>query len=88
MSDRPALRIIQIESPCPLPINGQSQNARSQFCRHCQREVHNLSAMRDDELDRLLCRGAAGCACNLSRRPRVAFVRWIIPARASLSGGT
>lgn len=35
---------------------------RGRFCGHCQKSVHNLSAMTSDEAERLVCQ-AAGSLC-------------------------
>ncbi|HET6247575.1 MAG TPA: hypothetical protein VFE47_07760 [Tepidisphaeraceae bacterium] len=69
MSDRSPLTVIAIDDPCPLPISAKSERQRSYFCQHCKRQVHNLSAMHDDEVQKLLCHSAGRLCVQFQQTP-------------------
>jgi hypothetical protein len=43
---------------------------RRRFCAHCQKYVHNLTAMPQDEADRLVCQSAGDLCVRFARDPR------------------
>ena len=56
---RIALDQIRVAEPCPMAWNdlaGHGEAAR--FCSHCNRHVHNLSALTADDAQRLVCESA------------------------------
>jgi hypothetical protein len=64
------LPVIEIQSPCPADWNameGGDENERARFCAHCQRHVHDLSAMRSDEVVDLICRNAGRLCVRFER---------------------
>lgn len=58
----PATRIslaqVRVAEPCPMSWDEMSGDGPARFCSHCQKHVHNLSAMREDEAQRLICESA------------------------------
>jgi hypothetical protein len=44
-------------------------NAAGGFCQHCQKTVHDLSAMTRDEAERLVCQAAGALCVRLTRLP-------------------
>ena len=53
-------RFPKIDSPCPLGID--EQRRLQGFCQHCQKQVHALDAL-DDEQRQALLKGAQGSIC-------------------------
>ena len=62
MSGRHRLELLEIPEPCIVSWNGMLGDERGRFCGHCQKRVHNLSAMTTDEAEQLVCQ-AAGSLC-------------------------
>jgi hypothetical protein len=52
------LPVIEVQAPCPADWNVMDGDDRARFCAHCERHVHDLSAMRSDEVLDLICRNA------------------------------
>jgi hypothetical protein len=44
-------------------------DARGRFCQHCQKTVHDLSAMPRDEAERLVCQSAGSPCVRLTLLP-------------------
>ena len=57
-----ALPVIDVAQPCPKDWDQMSGDDRRRFCAHCQRFVHNLSAMSRTEVEDLIC-AEAGRLC-------------------------
>jgi hypothetical protein len=98
MNTRHALDVIEVRSPCTANWNQMSGDRQTRFCQHCQKHVHNLSAMAADEAERLVCqnagklcvrfeRDAAGRVITLdyggSTRPRWSWRVWTLVALAA-----
>jgi hypothetical protein len=62
MSSRLPLDLIEVQSPCPKDWNRMSGSDQKRYCDHCNRHVHDLSAMTESEAQELICR-AAGHLC-------------------------
>ena len=62
MNARLSLEQIDVPVPGPADWNAMTGDRRGRFCQHCQKTVHNLSAMSRDEAERLVCQ-AAGSLC-------------------------
>src|SRR5690348_5730193 len=62
MNARLTLEQIDVPNPYPADWNAMTGDRRGRFCQHCQKTVHNLSAISRDEAERLLCQ-AAGSLC-------------------------
>jgi hypothetical protein len=61
------LDVIQIDKPCPVAWESMKGDARTRFCAHCNRHVHDLSAMiRADAVD-LICRNAGEMCVRFAR---------------------
>jgi hypothetical protein len=74
-------RFPRIDSPCPLKLSGLP-SAGKDFCRRCERKVHNLSAMSAGERERFMsgCETSA-CVAYAIRRPAAA---WTLAAAAMI----
>jgi hypothetical protein len=57
-----ALDVVDVINPCTQSWENMAGSGRMRFCEHCQKNVHNLSAMPTAEAERLLCAGA-GVLC-------------------------
>ena len=66
---RPAtpLPVLEIANPCPIDFHAMPADGRARFCAHCERHVHDLSAMRSDEVVDLVCRNADGLCVRFER---------------------
>jgi hypothetical protein len=53
-----ALPVIEVTEPCAIDWDAMAGDEQKRFCAHCQRFVHNLSAMTEAEAADLLCRDA------------------------------
>ena len=61
------LNVIEVVEPCPAPWDEMNGDAQARFCAHCQRHVHDLSAMtRADAVD-LICRNAGNLCVRFAR---------------------
>jgi hypothetical protein len=58
MNTRHTLHVIEVRTPCPADWEQMHGDEKSRFCQHCQKDVHNLSAMPADEAARLVCQSA------------------------------
>ena len=97
------LPVIEIPEPCTADWNTMTGDNRRRFCAHCQRHVHDLSAMRNDEVLDLICRNAGDLCVQFERaadgqvmtldyqpaaaRPRWRY-HWIIVAVLAAVGAT
>jgi hypothetical protein len=61
------LPVIEVQSPCPADWDAMPGDDRARFCAHCQRHVHDLSAMRSDEVADLICRTAGSLCVRFER---------------------
>ena len=52
------LPVISVREPCSADWDGMSVVEGGRFCSHCQRVVHDLSAMKADAVAELVCREA------------------------------
>ncbi len=48
------LATLQIQEPCSLRWEELQGDQRKRFCKSCSRHVHNVSAMRAEEVERLV----------------------------------
>ena len=56
---RISLQQVRVAEPCPKAWNDLAGDGdASRFCAHCNRHVHNLSAMTEDAAQRLVCESA------------------------------
>lgn len=53
---------VRVADPCPMSWDDMAGDDRARYCRHCDKHVHNLSALREDEAQRLICE-SAGSLC-------------------------
>jgi len=64
------LPVIEIQAPCQVDWDTMQGGERGRrFCAHCQRHVHDLSAMRRDEVADLMCRKAGELCVRFERTP-------------------
>ena len=59
------LEQVRVAEPCPVPWDSMAGDDKSRYCSHCKLHVHNLSALREDEAQRLVCE-SAGRLCIAS----------------------
>jgi hypothetical protein len=58
------LEQIDVPRPCPIGEQELSGDGATRFCPHCQKNVHDLSAMTQADAERLVCQNA-GNLCVL-----------------------
>jgi hypothetical protein len=58
----PLLDNVKVASPCDASWDDMVGDDRTRFCSHCQKSVHNLSAMASQEAERFL-EAVAGSVC-------------------------
>jgi len=64
------LPVIQIPEPCSVDWESmQRQNGQKRFCSHCQRSVHDLSAMTDQQESDLVCQSAGRLCVRYEQLP-------------------
>jgi hypothetical protein len=61
------LPVIEVTEPCSADWNAMAGDDRTRFCAHCERHVHDLSAMRSDEVADLFCRSAGSLCVRFER---------------------
>src|SRR3954464_8218100 len=62
MSTRLTLDVLAVKNPCAAEWEAMFGDGKTRYCEHCQKNVHNLSAMSADEAERLICE-SAGILC-------------------------
>ena len=67
MTNRIPLDLIEVEKPCPRDWNRMRGSDRERFCDHCQRYVHDLSAMSEADVQNLLCQQAGKLCIRFTR---------------------
>src|SRR4051812_11443726 len=63
------LPVIDVAKPCQQSWDAMAGDERTRFCAHCNRHVHNLSAMRETEVADLLCRSAGDLCVRFQPAP-------------------
>ncbi|HYE17775.1 MAG TPA: hypothetical protein VEA69_04985 [Tepidisphaeraceae bacterium] len=58
MSNRTPLSVVRVEKPCLADWDQMSGEGAVRFCQHCQKHVHDLSAMPAGAAERLVCLSA------------------------------
>jgi len=58
MPAKKSLKVLKIESPCQADWNDMIGDGAHRFCNHCNKMVHDLSAMPAYESERLICNDA------------------------------
>lgn len=67
MSNRISLELIEVENPCPKDWNRMRGSAEKRFCDHCNRDVYDLSAMSEADVQNLLCEQAGKLCVRFTR---------------------
>src|ERR1043165_8374974 len=67
MSIRRPLDLIEVKSPCQRDWDRMSGSDQTRFCDHCQRHVHDLSAMTLRDAEALICRDASSLCVRFTR---------------------
>jgi hypothetical protein len=70
MSARISLEMLHVPQPCPAHWDEMVGDDRRRFCAHCQKFVHDLSAMPRDEAERLVCESAGELCVRFARDPQ------------------
>ena len=82
------LPVIDVAEPCPADWSEMIADGASaaRFCAHCQRHVHDLSAMHSDEVADLICRNAGRLCVRFERAldGRVKTLDYEAPMRRGL----
>lgn len=64
------LDVIEVPRPCPVPWETMTgSDAQRRFCSHCNRHVHDLSAMSRAEAEDLICKSAGELCVRFMRTP-------------------
>lgn len=82
-----SLEQLNVAEPCHASWNQMRGNGTGRFCNHCQKTVHDLTAMPREEAERLLCRsggelcvrftkGADGQVLTLDYQTHTGKRRW------------
>src|SRR5205814_7912138 len=66
---RTPLDVIRIANPCPVSWDSMNGDARTRFCAHCQRDVHDLTTMTQAEANDLICASAGELCVRFARTP-------------------
>jgi hypothetical protein len=66
---RTVLDVIEVREPCTASWESMRGDERVRFCTHCQKHVHNLSAMPRDEAERLACEQAGRLCVRFEQAP-------------------
>ena len=69
MKNQNLLKVIAVEGPCRAAWDEMSGGDSARFCAHCNRTVHNLSAMQSSEAEQLLCESAGKLCVRFERGP-------------------
>src|SRR4051812_28790834 len=67
MSSRRALDVIEVESPCSASWDQMTGDEVRRFCPHCNKFVHNLSAIPAGEAEQLVCSSAGDLCVRFTR---------------------
>lgn len=67
MSARHPLEVVQVHSPCQADWDAMTGDAQSRFCAHCNKHVHDLSAMPRAQAEQLVCQSAGHLCIRLAR---------------------
>jgi hypothetical protein len=61
------LPVIEVASPCTVDWERMTGDEQSRFCAHCDRHVHDLSAMGSEEVIDLVCESAGRLCVRFER---------------------
>jgi len=67
MSNRIPLELIEVETPCSKNWNSMRGSDEKRFCDHCNRDVYDLGAMSEADVQNLLCRQAGKLCVRFTR---------------------
>ena len=67
MSNRISLELIEVQTPCAKDWNRMRGSAEKRFCEHCNRDVYDLGAMSEADVQNLLCRQAGKLCVRFTR---------------------
>src|SRR5438874_9874921 len=84
---RNSLPVISVKEPCPATWDSMIGDEKRRFCTHCNRHVHDLSALTTAEAADLICQSAErlciryqptpdGAIKTLDYSPRTRADRW------------
>jgi hypothetical protein len=62
-----SLEQLNVAEPCHASWNQMRGNATGRLCGHCQKTVHDLSAMPREEAERLVCQSAGELCIRFTR---------------------
>ena len=67
MSSRIPLELIEVKKPCSKDWNRMRGSDQARFCDHCNRDVYDLGAMTDADVQNLLCQQAGKLCVRFTR---------------------
>ena len=67
MSNRIPLELIEVETPCSRDWNRMRGSDAKRFCDHCNRDVYDLGAMSEADVQNLLCQQAGKLCVRFTR---------------------
>jgi hypothetical protein len=67
MSTRIPLDLIEVEKPCPKDWNRMRGSDEKRFCDHCNRDVYDLGALSEADVQNLLCEQAGKLCVRFTR---------------------
>jgi hypothetical protein len=60
---------ISVAEPCHVDWNEMKGNSAARFCEHCQKTVHDLSAMPREQAEKLVCQSAGSLCIRITKGP-------------------
>jgi hypothetical protein len=67
MSNLISLDLIEVETPCSKDWNRMRGSDEKRFCDHCNRDVYDLGAMSEADVQNLLCQQAGKLCVRFTR---------------------
>jgi len=62
-----SLNQVTVAEPCHVPWDEMQGDEATRFCKHCQKSVHNLSAMPKAQAERLICESAGNLCIRFAK---------------------
>jgi len=69
MAKKSFLDSIEVSAPCPKNWNEMIGNDKTRLCRHCDKDIYNISAMTRKEARKLVAKSADNICVRMARTP-------------------
>lgn len=79
------LEQIHIPAPCSQSWEAMTGEEQARFCEHCQKSVHNLSAMTRPEAERLVTRLGGNLCVRIEARADGSIITREVPTKTGLA---